>query len=163
MTSLLEEPQGARNQIFSEASLSPSPSLSHTHKQVSHRYDLITVTFQVSPCCPHPRQRLSLSVIKHPICPLTCPTATPVSGSLAYNESASDFNEEMSQLLPLWDRKPAGSSSLPYTGSSKSVSVLHPPRPACDHHGAKDYRKGHWHLSGLAEVLVCSLHFLKGH
>lgn len=70
-----------------------------SHTQLSHRYDLTTAKFQVSPCCPpSPSRSLPLSHFNT----LSAPT-TPMSGSIVYHERASAFNEEMSQPLPLWD------------------------------------------------------------
>lgn len=91
-------------------------SLSHTH-----RYDLITTTSLVSPCCPRPHQILSLSVTLTPYLPSHLP-------SLPHPSQAPLFPIREIQLSTrsqaCWLRLSAAH------WFQQSVSLLHPLKPA---------------------------------
>lgn len=132
MTSLLMGPQGAVNQILSEASLSPSlpSSLPHTHThknthaELLHRYDLTTTTFQVSPCCPPSPSKALTHCLFSTLSALTPHAATPLSGTHCLTLRAFQQGDELTAAA----MRSAASWLQPSAShwSQQSVSILHP-------------------------------------
>ncbi len=144
MTSLLMGPQGAVNRILSEASHSHKHTHMHADTQVwPHHHHIPGFTLLL----PSPPKSLPLSHFNT--------LSAPSPPLLPHPSQAPLFTTRERQLSPTTAAVRSQACWLQLSAShwfQQSVSLLHPLKPARSHHWAKDYGKGHWHVSGWAGV-----------